>query len=250
MDAGEAAEAILHVGKRMYERGFVAANDGNVSVRLSEDRLLTTPSGMSKGFMTRVAGEKVSGKRVPTSEVKMHIRAYELRDDVQAVVHAHPPYATAFSVVAVPLAGCILPEVIVSIGSVPLTQYATPSTEEVPKSIEDVVRRYDAFLLRNHGVMTVGADVLGAYHKLETVEHFAKITFIARHLGRINPLGDEEVQKLMEVRDKLGIRGPDPACQECGACEPIAGAGGAGGVDDANLQKLIVEEVLKALKGR
>ena len=253
-DADEAAEAILHVGKRMYDRGFVAANDGNVSVRLSGDRLLTTPSGMSKGFLakgdlvvTDMRGEKVSGKRSPTSEVKMHIRAYELRDDIQAVVHAHPPYATAFSVVAVPLAGCILPEVIVSIGSVPLTQYATPSTEEVPRSIEDVVKRYDAFLLRNHGVMTVGADVVGAYHKLETVEHFAKITFIARHLGRINPLGDEEVQKLMEVRDKLGIRGPDPACQECGACSPIAGAGAA---EDANLQKLIVEEVLKALKGR
>ena len=257
IDPDEAALVIIHVGKRMYDHGFVAANDGNVSVRLSDDRLLTTPSGMSKGFLTRgdlvvtdMQGEKVSGKRKPTSEVKMHIRAYELREDVGAVVHAHPPYATAFSVVAVPLAGCILPEVIVSIGSVPLTQYATPSTDEVPRSIEEVVKRYDAFLLRNHGVMTVGADVLGAYHKLETVEHFAKITFIARHLGRINPLGDDEVQKLMEVRDKLGIKGPDPACQNCGACEPVAGAGGAGGIDDANIQKLIVEEVLKALKGR
>ena len=115
---------------------------------------------------------------------------------------------------------------------------------ELKQSIEDVVRRYDAFLLRNHGVMTVGADVVGAYHKLETVEHFAKITFIARHLGRINPLGDEEVQKLMEVREQLGIKGPTPACQQCGACEPV------GGVGDPDLQKLIVEEVLKALKGR
>ncbi len=257
IDPDQAAEDIIHVGKRMYERGFVAANDGNVSVRLSADRLLTTPSGMSKGFLTRgdlvvtdMHGEKVSGKRAPTSEVKMHIRAYELRGDIRAVVHAHPPYATAFSVVAVPLAGCILPEVIVSIGSVPITEYATPSTEEVPRSIEEVVMRYDAFLLRNHGVMTVGADTVGAYHKLETVEHFAKITFIARHLGRINPLGDEEVQKLMEVRDKLGIRGPDPACQDCGACGPLAEGTGAGGIEDANLQKLIVEEVLKALKGR
>lgn len=251
IDPDEAAENILHVGKRMYGRGFVAANDGNVSVRISEDRLLATPSGMSKGFLakgdlvtTDMQGARVSGKRNPTSEIKMHIRAYELREDVLSVVHAHPPYATAFSVVAVPLAGCILPEVIVSIGSVPLAEYATPSTEEVPRSIEDVVKRYDAFLLRNHGVMTVGADAVSAYHKLETVEHFAKITFIARHLGRINPLGDEEVRKLMEVRDKLGIRGPDPACQQCGACGPT------GVVDDANLQKLIVEEVLRALKGR
>jgi L-fuculose-phosphate aldolase len=257
IDPDEAARSIIHVGKRMYDHGFVAANDGNVSVRLSEGRLLTTPSGMSKGFLTKgdlvvtdMRGEKVSGKREPTSEVKMHIRAYELREDVGAVVHAHPPYATAFSVVAVPLAGCILPEVIVSIGSIPLTQYATPSTDEVPRSIEEIVKRYDAFLLRNHGVMTVGADILGAYHKIETVEHFAKITFIARHLGRINPLGDDDVQKLMEVRDKLGIKGPDPACQDCGACEPVDGAGGTGGIDDANLQKLIVEEVLKALKGR
>ncbi len=254
IDPDEAAEAIIHVGKRMYDRGFVAANDGNVSVRLSADRLLATPSGMSKGFLTRndlvvtdMTGAKVSGRRTPTSEIKMHIRAYELREDVRAVVHAHPPYATAFSVAAVPLAGCILPEVIVSIGSVPLARYATPSTEEVPRSIEDVVVKYDAFLLRNHGAMTVGPDVLAAYHKLETVEHFAKITFIARHLGRVEPLGDEEVRKLMQVRDMLGIKGPEPPCGECEVCEPAPGATAGGGAD---LEKLIVEEVLRALKGR
>jgi L-fuculose-phosphate aldolase len=251
IDRDEAAEGILHVCKRMYDRGYVAANDGNVTVRISDDRLLATPAGMSKGFLaksdlvlTDVRGEKVSGKRNPTSEIRMHVRAYELRDDVSAVVHAHPPYATAFSVVAVPLAGCILPEVIVSIGSVPLTTYATPGTEEVPSSIENVVKRYDAFLLRNHGVMTVGGDVVGAYHKLETVEHFAKITFIARHLGKVNPLGDEEVRKLMEVRENLGIRGPEPACQQCGACDTPPAA------DDAELRKMIVEEVIRALKGR
>jgi L-fuculose-phosphate aldolase len=185
----EAGDAILMVGKRMYEQGFVAANDGNISVRLSEDRCLSTPTGMSKGFMNRsdlvitdMQGRKISGKRQPTSEIKMHLRAYELRSDISAVVHAHPPHATAYAVAGIPLDECILPEVIVTIGSVPLAAYGTPSTEEVPESIEAVVTRCDAFLLRNHGVMTVGTDVLGAYHKMETVEHFARISFLAWQL--------------------------------------------------------------------
>lgn len=245
----EAGEGILSAGRRMYENGFVAANDGNMSVRLSEDRLLVTPTGMSKGFMkasdlvvTDMRGERVSGRRRPSSEVKMHIRAYELRDDVAAVVHAHPPYATAHAVAGVPLTECILPEVIVSLGSIPLARYGTPSTEEIPRSIEGVVTRSDAFLLENHGVMTVGPDILDAYHKLETVEHFAKISFIARHLGPVSSLGHDEVQKLFALRRQMGITGAYPGCEETGTC----------GVPDADdrdmLVKTIVEEVVRILK--
>jgi L-fuculose-phosphate aldolase len=245
----EAGEAIVGVGRRMYERGFVAANDGNISVRLSDERLLVTPTGMSKGFMkhgdlvvTDMQGGRVSGKRNPTSEISMHIRAYELREDIGAAVHAHPPYATAFAVAGLPLAECILPEVIVSLGSVPLAHYGTPSTEEMPRSIENVVTKCDAFLLKNHGAMTVGDDVLGAYHKMETVEHFAKITLIARQLGSVNPLADEEVRKLLEVREKLGIKGAYLACEEAGTCRLTPAS------NERELVKIIVEEVVKILR--
>jgi L-fuculose-phosphate aldolase len=233
----------------MYERGYVAANDGNLSVRLSPERLLVTPTGLSKGFMMRsdlvvtdMNGERISGKRKPTSEIKMHIRAYELRDDICAVVHAHPPYATAFAVAGIPLSECVLPEVIVSLGSVPLAHYGTPSTEEIPKSIESVVTKSDAFLLKNHGVMTVGDSVLNAYHKLETVEHFARISFIARHLGSVSPLAREEVSKLQALRQSMGISGAYPGCEESEIC------GIAPQADRQDLVKIIVEEVVKILR--
>jgi L-fuculose-phosphate aldolase len=244
----EAGEAILAIGKRMYDRGFVAANDGNVSIRLSEDRCISTPTGMSKGFMSRsdlvvtdMKGRKISGKREPTSEMKMHLRAYELRADISAVVHAHPPHATAYAVAGIPLDECILPEVVLTIGSVPLAAYGTPSTEEVPESIEAVVTRCDAFLLRNHGVMTVGADALTAYHKMETVEHFARISFLAGQLGRVKHLTRDEVEKLMRLREHMGIQGPYPGCVESGTCSTDDTTEGS------RLVRLIVEEVVKIL---
>lgn len=245
----DAAESILAIGRRMYGRGYVASNDGNISVRLSADRFLVTPTGVSKGFMTKndlvtvdLKGDKVGGRREPTSELRMHLKAYQLRPDVGAVVHAHPPYATGFAVAGIPLAECVLPEVVLTIGSVPLAQYATPSTEEVAASVAQVVMGSDAFLLKNHGVMAVGSDVLSAYHRIETVEHFAQITFIARHLGRLSPLAHEDVVKLLAVRDRLGIKGPYPGCRECGACAP------GRTTDQAELVRVIVEEVVNVLR--
>ena len=245
----EAGDAILHAGRRMYDRGYVAANDGNISVRISDNRVLVTPTGMSKGFLVRgdlvvtdMAGRKISGKREPTSEIKMHLRAYELREDIRAVVHAHPPYSTAYSVAGIPLDQCILPEVILTIGSVLLASYGTPSTEEVPASIEGVVTRSDAFLLKNHGVMTVGTDVLSAYHKLETVEHFAHISFIAGQLGRVKGLTGEEVEKLMRLREHLGIKGPYPGCVESGTCSL------EDSLDRTSLVNTIAEEVVTILR--
>jgi L-fuculose-phosphate aldolase len=136
----------------------------------------------------------------------------------------------------------MLPEVIVTIGSVPIARYATPSTEEVAQSVAQVVTRSDAFLLQNHGVMTVGSDVLNAYHKLETVEHFAKIVFVARHLGKLSPLAHEDVVKLLAVREKLGIKGPAPTCRE------LEDSLASGDLDKAGLVKAIAEEVLNVLR--
>ena len=245
----DAAEAIIQIGRRMYERRYVASNDGNVSVRLSADRILVTPTGLSKGFMSRAdlvvvnaRGEKVSGKREATSELKMHLKAYALRPDVLAVAHAHPPYATAFAVAGIPLAECVLPEVIVSLGSIPIAPYATPSTDEMADAIAEVVTVSDAFLLRNHGVMTVGGDAVSAYHKLETVEHFAEISYIARRLGNLVPLGHQEVAKLVDLRTRMGVKGAYPGCREAASCLPGSEA------DRAELVRVIVDEVIKVLK--
>jgi len=244
----EAAESIIQIGRRMYERRYVASNDGNISVRLSDDRVMVTPTGVSKGFMTRndlvvvnSKGEKISGKREPTSEVRMHLRAFEVRPDVQAVAHAHPPYATAFAVAGIPLAECVLPEVIVTLGSIPIAPYATPSTDEMGDAIAGLVTTSDALLLRNHGVIAVGPSAISAYHKLETVEHFAEISYIARRLGNLTPLGHEEVARLVELRARMGIRGAYPGCREAGDC--LAGSQG-----EADLVRVIVEEVIKVLK--
>jgi len=210
---------IVEVGRRIWQRGYVAASDGNISIRLSDGRILITPTGLSKGFLepddlvvVDASGKKLSGRREPTSELAMHIFVYESRPDVCSVVHAHPPKATGFAVAGVHLAQCVLPEVILTLGGVPLAQYATPSTSEVPASIEQFIRSYNAMLLRSHGVLTLGDDVFQAYYRMETVEHFAEITLAARALGGAPPLSSEEVQKLLRARENLGLTGPVGMC--------------------------------------
>ncbi|MFH1503006.1 MAG: class II aldolase/adducin family protein [Candidatus Eisenbacteria bacterium] len=216
---------IVETGRRIWQRGYVAANDGNLSVRLSDGRILITPTGRSKGFLepddlvvVDARGRKLAGALEATSELQMHLFAYEARPDVVAVVHAHPPRATGFAVAGVHLAQCVLPEVILTLGGVPLAEYATPSTPEVPASIERYIRSYNAILLRSHGVLTLGKDIYEAYFRMETVEHFAEITLAARALGGAAPLSRDEVQKLLHVRENLGISAPSGTCVSCGAC--------------------------------
>lgn len=194
---------VIHVGRRMYDRGYVASNDGNLSVRLSEDRLLITMAGVSKGFLDRdkfvivdYDGAVISGKHDPSSEMKMHLMVYRERPDVHAVAHAHPPAATGFSVAGVHLPDALLPEVIVSLGFVPIAPYGTPGTMELVESLRGFVRNHDAVLLENHGALTLGPDIISAYHKMETMEHCAQITLVARMLGQVNSIGQENVDKL------------------------------------------------------
>jgi len=197
---------VIHVGKRMYDRGYVASNDGNLSVRLSEDRLLITMTGVSKGFLTPdqlievdYDGKVISGDYAPSSEMKMHLMVYRERPDVQAVAHAHPPTATGFAVAGVNLPDNLLPEVIVSLGYVPIAAYGTPGTMELVESLRDYVRDYDAVLLENHGAITLGPDIVAAYHKMETMEHCARIALVARMLGRVNTIDEENVDKLIQM---------------------------------------------------
>lgn len=212
---------ICEVGRRLYARGYVASNDGNVSVRLDEGRVLTTPTGVSKGFMTPdmlvvtdLGGRRISGHRHASSELLMHLAVYEERPDAVAVVHAHPPLATGFAVAGIPLDRAVLAEVITTLGSVPIAAYATPSTAELPAAVRQFIRAHDGMLLANHGALTVGTDVMGAYYKMETVEHFAHISLVARLLGREHLLARDEVERLQGLRGRYGIASPATICTD------------------------------------
>ncbi len=203
-------DRICDVCRRMWQQGWVAANDGNVSVKLEDGTFLVTPTGVSKSFITpemiirldrdgQTVLEAEGGFR-PSSEMKMHIRCYEVREDVGAVVHAHPPTATGFAVADIPLDDYSMIECVLSIGSVPVAPYATPSTWEVPDSIEPFLPEHDALLLQNHGALTVGKDLITAYYRMETLEQFAKITLTARLLGGAKELSRDRIDTLMDLR--------------------------------------------------
>jgi L-fuculose-phosphate aldolase len=212
---------IVEIGRRMYARGYTASNDGNISVRIGADRLLMTPKSVCKGFMTPdmmcitdLNGKKVSGDRDPSSEALMHLEVYRQRPDVNAVVHAHPPIATGFAVAGIPLDRAVLAEVLTTLGSIPIAEYATPSTAELPEAVRRYIKAHDGMLLANHGALTVGADLYSAYYKMETVEHFAHISLVARLLGRENLISREEVMRLQELRGTYGIKAPAPICAD------------------------------------
>ncbi len=217
----EFRQDIIEIGKRVYNKGFVASNDGNISVRISDDEVLATPTGRSKGFLTtdqlvkvKITGEKLEGYLEPSSEIAFHLRVYRLRPDVRAVVHAHPPVCTAYAVAGIPLDKPVLPEAVVTLGCIPIARYGTPGTEELVEAIQEIIPRCDAILLENHGALSVGPDVFAAYYKMETMEHFAHITWIATTLGKVNLIEGENLQKLFELRRRFGL-GEKPLCDVC-----------------------------------
>jgi L-fuculose-phosphate aldolase len=210
---------IVEIGRRLHDRGFVASNDGNISVRLDAERLLTTPTGVSKGFMTPdmmvttdLSGRKVTGDREPSSEILMHLAVYEDRPEIKAVVHAHPPTATGFAVAGIPLDRAVLAEVVTTLGSIPIAEYGTPSTSELADAVRQYIRAHDGLLLANHGALTVADELFAAYYKMETLEHFARISLVARQLGGERLLSREEVVRLQDLRDRYGIVAPAPLC--------------------------------------
>ena len=220
---------IVEIGRRLWMRGFVASNDGNISVRATSDRLLMTPASVSKGFMTPemlvitdLDGTLISGApgRKPSSETLMHLVAYRERPDVNAVVHAHPPLSTGFAVAGIPLDRAVLAEVVTTLGSIPIADYATPSTSHLADAVAPYVKAHDGLLLANHGALALGKDLFSAYYKMETIEHFARISLVARQLGRENLLSREEVFRLQSLRDRYGIAAPAPICPD-----PAAGPG-------------------------
>lgn len=207
-------EAICEVGRRMYQKNLVSASDGNISARLGDDRYLCTPSGVSKGYMKPEdmviadgGGEKVSGDGRVSSEFFTHLAAYEEREDVHAVVHAHPPKAVGLTLAGVTLKDFVLPEVVFALGGIPTTEYATPGTKEGAEVVRPLIRECDALLLDRHGALTVGPDVMDAYFKMEKIEHAAESILTAHLLGKIQTLTPEQVEKLFAARGDYGLKG-------------------------------------------
>jgi L-fuculose-phosphate aldolase len=212
---------IVEVGRRLYARAYVASNDGNITVRLDADRIIATPRGVSKGFMTADMmvvvdgdGRKVAGEREASTELPMHLEVYRERSDVHAVVHAHPPLATGFAVAGIPLTRAVLAEVVTTLGSIPIAAYGTPSTAELPAAVRKYIKAHDGMLLANHGAVTCGNTLMSAYYKMETIEHFAKISLVARLLGREHLLSREEVDRLEEIRTTYGTTATAPFCED------------------------------------
>ncbi len=203
----EHRQEICEAGRWLHQKGFVAASDGNISVRLAGERVLATPTLISKGMMrpddlvvVDRAGKKLEGRRNASSELAMHLLIYERRPDVNAVVHAHPPTATGYAAAGLPLNKALISEVVLALGCVPLARYGTPGTPELSEALKDLVPHYDAILMANHGVVTYGETLMDAYFKMETVEHFARISLVTELLGRQTLLSASDVEKLMEAR--------------------------------------------------
>ena len=210
---------IVTVCRRLYERGLIAGPDGNVSARIAPDRILVTPAGMSKVDVQvddlielGLDGKQVRGATRASSEVLMHLRIYQRRPDVHAVVHAHPPIATGFSVAGESFDTCVLPEMIFQVGWVPLVPYATPGTPALADAFEPFLAHHDAFLMANHGATTVGATLLLAHQRMESLEHSARILLTARMLGRVNPLTPLQVEALVEARQRAMPGSTYPGC--------------------------------------
>ncbi len=257
----EIKKEICEIGKRIYNKGMVASNDGNISVKISDNEFLCTPTGVSKGFMTPeyICKVDANGKVIqanagfkPSSEIKMHMRVYRERPDVQSVVHAHPLYATSFAIAGIPLTEPIMPEAVIALGCVPIAEYGTPSTEEIPDAISKYLQHYDAVLLANHGALSFSDSLLNAYHKMESVEFYAQLMYQAKMLGGPKKLTDAQVERLYEIRRQFGLKGKHPAdiCPNAQAGKPSChGCGGhcKSGAADADTIAMVTKLVLEQL---
>jgi L-fuculose-phosphate aldolase len=217
---------IVNIAKKIYDKDFVAATDGNISARLNGNRLLITASGSCLGELKPdelvfidFDGNKLSGSGKPTGEVSMHLAVYRERPDIHAVIHAHPPITTGFTVAGRSLAQCIIPEVVLIFGTIPTAEYATISTDEGAEVIKKLIRNHDALVLDRHGTLTAGPNLTTAFQKLEKVEYCARVTLTAFQLGQVKTLSAEELEKLDAVRKKYGFENEIPLCEQCGICK-------------------------------
>jgi L-fuculose-phosphate aldolase len=213
---------ICTAGRWAHAHGWVAATDGNISVRLDPKRVLTSPTAISKGMMTPddlvitdLDGKKLAGRRNPSSELAMHLLIYQRRPDIHAVVHAHPIVATGFAAAGLPLNKALISEVVLALGCIPVARYGTPGTPELTDALEPLVQNYDSILMANHGVVSYGADLLSAYFRMETTEHFARVSLVTELLGKQVLLSSADVEKLLAARARYGIQTAAQVGAEC-----------------------------------
>jgi len=248
LDEAQAREQIIECCRWMHERGLISGGEGNVSVLLKKGVILITPSGLNKGrlkpsdlLVADANGRVIKGKGKPSSEILVHLSAYRVRSDIRAVVHAHPPTAVALTLARIGLAQCILPESVLSLGSVALAEYATPSTEELAREVERALVTHDVVMMDRHGSVTLGQDLFQAYDRLESLEHTARITWMARLLGPLSPLPENEIVKLKRMAQAMGIKTSSLTCEQCNICDNKQ-------TDQALIEK-VVSLVLKRLSG-
>ncbi|MDD5645506.1 MAG: class II aldolase/adducin family protein [bacterium] len=203
---------IVFIGKLMHDKGFVSASDGNIACRLSSRRIISTPSGKSKGLLdakdmtvTDLNGKKISGTGKPTSELRLHLAAFKEREDIMASIHSHAPFSVACTVAGINLKKIVLPEAYMIFGKVPVTRYATPSSGESPKAALEFIKKCDAMIIDRHGTFTVGKTLTEAYMKLEKLEHFAFMMFMCSLKGRVKVLNKEQIKKIDKIRKEYGV---------------------------------------------
>ena len=208
-------EQMCEIGRRIWYKGFCAGNEGNHSYRIGENRVLCTPTGISKGFLkpddictVDLEGKQITGKRKRTSEILLHLAIYKARPDIKAVVHSHPPHATAFAVAGVDLPTCIHPEAEVFLGAVKTAKYVTPGDTRLGESILPYVKDSNTILLQNHGTVTFDKDLEGAYYKLEIVDAYSRILLLAKQVGSIRPLDANEMKELLDLKVRFGLDEP------------------------------------------
>jgi L-fuculose-phosphate aldolase len=271
-------EQMCEIGRRLYNRGFAAANDGNITVRLNDREVLCTPTMVSKGFMkpedickVDYEGKQLAGTRKRTSEVLLHLAVYKHRPDVMSVVHCHPPHATAFAVAHEPIPKCILPEVEVFLGEVPMAIYETPGNQQFAETVVPYVKDCNTILLANHGTVTFGPTLENAYFNTEIIDAYCRILILARQLGRVNYFGEEKTRELLALKKRLGyddVRFHHDDCSTCGessfdhtysdfvpqphafrrdGCRIGESDGHVGNIDMEELVRTITDQVMAAL---
>jgi L-fuculose-phosphate aldolase len=212
MQESELKELMCDIGRRVWQRGYVASNDGNFSIRVGENRVLATPTMVSKGFMKpadivtlEMNGNQIGGNLKPTSETRFHLGIYEERPDVKAALHVHPPYATAFAIVQDPIPKCVLPEVEIFLGEIPIADYATPGSQGFADSIKPYLQDFNLFLLANHGAIAIGENLEQAYYRMEIVDQYCRILLYAKQLGGFHQIDQEKMADLFKLKEQFGL---------------------------------------------
>jgi len=281
MNVHKIKQEICEIGDRLYKKGFAAANDGNISYRVSDSEVICTPTGISKGFMkpddmcvVDMDGKQIGGRRTATSEIKLHLAIMKERPEIKSIVHCHPPHATAFGIAREPIPQCVLPEVEIFLGDVPIAKYDIPGGQDFADTILPFVKKSNVIILANHGTVSYGETVEKAYWATEILDAYCRMLILARSLGKVNYFSESEAQGLLDLKTQWGFQDPRAEMKNCELCandvfrdswkesgveqrafeppvyHPERSAGSTGSADQEALVQAITERVMAALQGK